>query len=252
MPKKFSIIIPAWNEAEYVGAAVGACQAQDLPRGEYEIIVVDNNSKDGTSEAARKAGADKVLLETEQGTNSARNCGAKAAEGEILAFLDADCLPPPGWLRHIERNLSGNKIVATSGPYDLGYTGIKKYLDIFYTHFLFRAVPQALELVFRKKAAVMIGGNFALERHVFEKLGEFPRYRFFGDDTAIAIRIERTVGKVWYDTSLVVRSSPRRLTRHGMVRTALRYAFHFFKVYFGGASDTMKSTWDPNRPSQER
>ena len=89
MPKKFSIIIPAWNEAEYVGAAVGACQAQDLPRGEYEIIVVDNNSKDGTSEAARKAGADKVLLETEQGTNSARNCGAKAAEGEILAFLDA-------------------------------------------------------------------------------------------------------------------------------------------------------------------
>lgn len=249
---RFSIIIPAWNEAEYVGAAIGAARAQDYPREEFEIIVVDNNSADGTSEVAKRAGADKVLLEKEQGTNSARNCGARASSGEILAFLDSDCLPPPDWLHHVERNLATKKIVATSGPYDLGYVGIKKYLDIFYTHSLFRAIPQALEFVFRKKAAVIIGGNFAIERGVLDKIGEFPRYRFFGDDTAIAIMIERNVGKVWYDTSLMVKSSPRRLTRHGMLLTAMRYAFHFFKVYFGGVSDTMKSKWDPNRPSQEQ
>ncbi len=246
---KFSIIIPAWNEEEFVGAAVGALRAQDYPRGEFEIIVVDNNSRDGTMEAARKAGADKVVAETEQGTNMARNRGVREAKGEILAFLDADCIPGPGWLRHLERNLATQGVVATSGPYDLGLAGVDKYLDYFYTRFLFRAVPRALEFIFRKKAAVIIGGNFAMERTAMDAIVEFPRYRFFGDDTAIAIKIARKVGKVWYDTSLVVKSSPRRLERHGLIMTAFRYAFHFFKVYFGGVSDTMKSTWDPNRES---
>lgn len=230
--KKFSVIIPAWNEADYIGAAIGALKAQDYPREDFEIIVVDNNSSDETSEAARRAGADKVVKESEQGTNMARNRGVREARGKILAFLDADCIPPPEWLRHLEENLLKPGVVATSGPYDLGFTGIRKYLDFFYTRFLFRAVPQILEFIFRKKAAVIIGGNFALERSAMETIGEFPRYRFFGDDTAIAIAIERKAGKVWYDVKLNIKSSPRRLERHGLVTTAFRYAFHFFRVYF--------------------
>lgn len=230
--KKISVIIPAWNEEEYIGAAIGALRAQDYPRNEFEIIVVDNNSKDDTSEAARKAGADKVVTEHEQGTNMARNRGIREAEGEILAFLDADCFPAPDWLSHLEKNLSNPKIKGTSGPYDFGFTGVKKELDIFYTRFIFRLIPQILEFIFRKKAAVMLGGNFAIKREVIEKIGEFPRYRFFGDDTAIATTIERKVGKVWYDKTLLVKSSPRRLDRHGFFTTAVRYAFHFFKVYF--------------------
>lgn len=250
--KKFSIIIPAWNEEEYVGAAIGASRAQDYPRDRFEIIVVDNNSADKTSMAARKAGADKVVLEPEQGTNMARNRGVEEAEGEILAFLDADCIPPPEWLRHLEENLSKRGVAATSGPYDLGFAGIRKYMDLLYTHFLFWVIPMALETVFRKKAGVIIGGNFAMKRSTMDVIGEFPRYRFFGDDTAIATLIARKVGRVWYDTSLTVKSSPRRLERHGLLTTAFRYAFHFFKVYFEGVSDTMKSKWDPNRPSREQ
>lgn len=248
---KFSIIIPAWNEEDFVGAAVGALQAQDYPRNQFEIIVVDNNSTDGTAEAARKAGADKVVKETEQGTNMARNRGVKEARGKMLAFLDADCIPPPDWLRHLEKNLNKRGVVATTGPYDLGFVGFKKCLDICYTRILFRFTPRMLETIFRKKTAIIIGGNFAMERTAMDVIGEFPRYRFFGDDTAIAQTIARKAGKVFYDTSLLVKSSPRRLDQYGLVITALRYAFHFFKVYFGGTFDTMKSKWDPNRPSSE-
>lgn len=230
--KKFSIIIPAWNEENSIGKTIAGARALDYPRADFEIIAVDNNSSDKTSEAARAAGADKVILETEQGTNMARNAGLRASEGDVVAFLDSDCVPPPNWLRQIEKHFENPEVVAVSGPYDHGFTGILKLLERFYMGYVFALAPKIVTVLFRKKDAVMMGGNFAVRRSAIKKIGEFPRLAFYGDDTAIAVMLARNAGEVVFDPDFVVKSSPRRFKRQGLLRMLVRYAYHHFKVYF--------------------
>ncbi|MGH7516837.1 MAG: glycosyltransferase [Gemmatimonadales bacterium] len=101
-PRRISVIIPARNEATFIPRVVQAVLAQQPAGAELEVVVVDDGSTDGTPQAARAAGA-KVLELTGPGGNpaAARNRGAAAATGDPLIFLDADCIPGPGWLAAI-------------------------------------------------------------------------------------------------------------------------------------------------------
>lgn len=237
---KFSIIIPAWNEEEFVASAIHGAKAQQYPRADFEIVVVDNNSTDQTIAIAKAAGADKVVKEKEQGTNMARNRGVRESSGDILAYIDADCVPPVDWLSRIEEVFKDPSVVALSGPYEMGFTGMLRVADRFYTGFVFKAMPDVVTFIFRKKDAVMIGGNFAVRRSAITKIGEFPRLRFYGDDTAIAISLARNAGRVIFDPTFMVKSSPRRLKSQGLLRTVVRYAYHHFKVYFTHSFDKMR------------
>ncbi|MCK4589819.1 MAG: glycosyltransferase [Nanoarchaeota archaeon] len=84
---KFSIIIPARNEAGYLARTLKSIENQDYP--DYETIVVANGCEDNTVEIASKY-ADKVFSLKEAGVSKARNYGARKAKGEVLVFLDAD------------------------------------------------------------------------------------------------------------------------------------------------------------------
>jgi glycosyltransferase involved in cell wall biosynthesis len=103
MPRQptVSIIIPLHNSAFSIEQCLDAIQAQSY-QGEIEILVVDNNSKDDGPALAAKKGVN-VLRETMQGAGCARNCGIKAAKGEYLAFLDADVILDPNWIKSCVR-----------------------------------------------------------------------------------------------------------------------------------------------------
>jgi glycosyltransferase involved in cell wall biosynthesis len=101
---RFSIVVPAYNEASYVGAALRSLQAQDYP-GPYEIIVVDNNSTDGTGEIAASYGVT-VVKEMEPGVCQARQRGTAEARGEIVVSTDADTVQPIDWLSRIDQHSS--------------------------------------------------------------------------------------------------------------------------------------------------
>ncbi|MES2203244.1 MAG: glycosyltransferase family 2 protein [Patescibacteria group bacterium] len=81
---KVSVVIPCYNEAESIAQVISL-----VPQGVAEILVVDNNSKDGTGDIARRAGA-RVVVETKQGYGPALVCGFKHAVGDIIATLDGD------------------------------------------------------------------------------------------------------------------------------------------------------------------
>ncbi|HTX86680.1 MAG TPA: glycosyltransferase [Candidatus Nanoarchaeia archaeon] len=229
---EFSIVIPAYNEAENIGAAIKALLGQTVEKKFFEIIVVDNNSTDDTFASAEQAGADLVIKETRQGTNMARQAGLSRARGEIIAFLDADCLPPDDWLEKIADDLSDPAIAAISGPFDYGFTGLKKYLNEFYANFILPNVTAVLEFLFRRKSGILIGGNFAARRRAFSAIGGLPDLDFWGDDAAIAMLISRRAGPVRFDPRLVVKSSPRRFARTGFLKLALRYQREYFKTFF--------------------
>ncbi len=99
-----SIIIPALNEARMIGKCLESVAQLDFPHGHFEVILVDNGSTDDTVKIAESF-TDRIHLKVLQKRgvriSGLRNLGAREAQGEIVAFLDADCLAPPNWLNQI-------------------------------------------------------------------------------------------------------------------------------------------------------
>ncbi|MDE2367126.1 MAG: glycosyltransferase [Betaproteobacteria bacterium] len=109
-----SIVIPAFNEERLIGQclqSISTSLAENYKPGfTSEIIVVDNNSTDGTAVLARQAGA-RVVFEPVNQIGRARNAGAAQATGDWLLFIDADSLLSPGLLADILQLIDGGKSV---------------------------------------------------------------------------------------------------------------------------------------------
>ena len=95
---RVSVVIPAWNDAEYLRACLRALAAQT--RQADEIIVVDNGSTDATAVVAREAGATVIAVPV-RGILRATAAGFDAAHGDILARVDADSVPAADWIERL-------------------------------------------------------------------------------------------------------------------------------------------------------
>ncbi len=97
---KISVVIPTYNEEQYLGDCLGALlNGSEKP---YEIIVADGYSTDKTRSIARKYGAT-VVANKRRHAAGGRNAGIKRAKGDIIAFIDADCIPDKDWLKEIHK-----------------------------------------------------------------------------------------------------------------------------------------------------
>lgn len=109
-----SIIIPTLNAGQYIGDCLGAITRLDYPKDKLEVIVVDGGSNDRTSYIAKQYGV--TWFDKPASTISAqRNLGASRAHGDILAFIDSDCIAPSGWLRNAVKRLYGEDNVGAVG-----------------------------------------------------------------------------------------------------------------------------------------
>ncbi len=108
-----SIIIPVYNRPEQIVRLLKTLVIQQYLQHKFEIIIVDDGSTDTTVSVAQKFLEENaqqannvpiaftIISKSNGGPASARNFGAAAAHGEILAFIDSDCLASPGWLRSL-------------------------------------------------------------------------------------------------------------------------------------------------------
>lgn len=113
----YSAIVPAYQAADVIGDCVRALARQTVARTRYEIIVVDDGSSDGTGDAARAAGADRVVRVPHGGPAAARNAGVEAAVGEIVLFTDADCEPAADWVAKMAAPFADLEVVGAKGVY---------------------------------------------------------------------------------------------------------------------------------------
>ena len=115
-----SVIIPTYNRRHELEKLLHSLNRQTLPSSQFEIIVVDDGSGDGTEEWLMKHLDQfkvKILFYTQVhgGPGAARNLGMKKAKGDIFAFIDTDCIAEPKWLEHLIKPFDSEKMGAVGG-----------------------------------------------------------------------------------------------------------------------------------------
>ncbi len=113
---RFSVIIPAYNAEKTLPCCLEALADQSVPKGDYEVIVVDDGSTDGTSKIAKGSNA-KYILQNNQGPATARNRGTRETKGDLILFTDADCVPDHNWIHEMASPFSDPDTVAVKGAY---------------------------------------------------------------------------------------------------------------------------------------
>lgn len=119
MKQQISVVIPCYNAEKAVLRALEALDRQTV-KG-FEVILVDDGSKDRTVETARmfKPRNFKLIVipEKHAGPAAQRNRGAEKAKGDILLFTDSDCVPDKNWIEEMAKPFSDKNIVGVSGTY---------------------------------------------------------------------------------------------------------------------------------------
>ncbi len=220
---KVSVVVPTYQEAKGIEAFLRQFERQTLPRTEFELIVVDGESRDGTREVASRI-ADRVLVQSSPGIGGARNDGVRVAQADLIATTDADCRVPPDWLERIVADFEASDVVAVWGPDGPFDGGVKARVLYFFVRAIIRAAALAglvgtggTNSAFRKSAFLAVGGYHNLPH---------------SDDVDLGVRIRRR-GRVLFDPALDVGLSVRRLERDGYLRTLFLWLQGDLKVLTG-------------------
>lgn len=221
-----SFVVPCFNEEKNIGNCVQSIQREaEKFASNYEIIVVDNLSTDGTAELARQHGA-KVVGCEQKGVVWARRAGYGASSHEFVACVDADNILPKGWLQSAFGGFRSDEVVVVTGPV------------------IFRDLPTSVRIlsigfflsawVLHQLMPMMQGGNFVVRRSALEDVGGFDTScAFYGEDTAQAVLFSK-VGRIKFVPGMWLYSSARRFLREGIVRVTLRYSANYMSVWLRG------------------
>src|SRR5687767_3806698 len=101
---RISVVIPTYKRLDSVRKAVLSLFEQDLPKDEYEVIVVDSTPDDSVASMVRSLAETapfklSCLTKPPEGPGPSRNLGVKNARADFIAFMDSDCIATPAWLR---------------------------------------------------------------------------------------------------------------------------------------------------------
>ncbi len=212
---KISVIIPAFNEERFLPRCLESLKNQNFSH--FEIIVVDNNSRDKTFEVAKRFGA-KVFKEKNQGVAFARQKGFLKARGKIIATSDADTILPRDWLSRILAEFEKDKdLVAFGGSLEFYSGPILVKLAVKYLSKIFFFFDRLIS-----GGPNLMGCNMAIKKEAFLKIGGFNTNLKLNEDVEISYRL-RKIGKIKFDPNFKVKSSGRRF-RHGLIFGIINYA----------------------------
>lgn len=188
-----SVIIPTYNRAEFLKSAIGSVLSQTYQN--FEVIVIDDGSTDGTREIITSFSQDKIkyVYKSNGGQSSARNEGIRLAKGEYIAFLDSDDLWDP---RKLEKQLACFQKDPSFGMVFTNYRSIDKDGKVLKE---FQAEPgyvlsgnfikDLLEIRFPSVPSSMM-----VKREAFEKVGYFNENLRISEDLDVWVRIGLSFG----------------------------------------------------------
>lgn len=217
---RFSVIVPAYNEAGFIGACLGSLLRQDF-NDPYEIIVVDNNSTDDTALIAKSYGVT-VVREERRGVCWARQLGTEVAAGEIIVSADADTVYRTDWLSRIDREFRRDCTrVAVAGPF--------RFVDPpWWGRVWTRGLFGYVRLVSRvsKRVPYIAAANVAFQKSAWPG---YNTYATQGGDELDLLRNLQARGTVAFAPDNIVFTSSRRLPQ-GLIYNLLVTLFYYYFI----------------------
>ena len=179
---QISVIVPAFNEEKLLAASLAEIQTATksfLSRGwQVQLIVCDNNSTDRTAEIARAAGAT-VVFEPINQIARARNCGAVAATGDWLVFVDADTHPSAALFSDVADQITAGRCLAG---------GVTIRLD---TSMIAARIVTGLWNCTSRLKRWMAGSFIFVEATAFRQIGGFSHELFAAEELDLSERLKK-------------------------------------------------------------
>lgn len=238
---RFSVIIPLYNKAPYIKKALRSVMAQSFT--DYEIIVVDDGSKDESGSVAEDVLAEatvkyQLIRQANAGVSMARNNGAACSQGDFLCFLDADDWWDPSFLEEISNLIDE---YPEAGIYGTSYTIVNE------TKHKTRIAPIGVDSGFKKgyinycqvyaktMAMPLTSISVAIPRYVFDEMQGFPKGIKLGEDFLLWIKIALKYKVVFLNKPLAFYNQDVEVVNRGVIRkgydpnTFMTFYFDQFK-----------------------
>jgi mycofactocin glycosyltransferase len=193
-----SVVIPVKDRAEELRRCLASLRAVRYPRDRLEVVVVDDGSEDGSAAVARSSGA--IVIPSGgrgRGPAAARNRGASVAHGDVLAFLDSDCVASETWLPELVESFQDPELAAVGGRVDGLHTisALDRY----------EAQMSSLSLGARARSAragtdtfYLPTCNLLVRRRAFAEVGGFREELHLGEDVDLSWRLRDRGGTIAY------------------------------------------------------
>ena len=251
-----SIIVCSYNGGRTLAACLNSLGKLNYP--DYEVILVDDGSTDDTAYIAAQFPQVRYIHQGNHGLSYARNTGAAAAKGEVLAYTDSDCMADVDWLYYLIGTLISGDYAGVGGPNITppGQNWIQACVA---------AAPGGPSHVLLTDtiAEHIPGCNMAFYRWAFENIGGFdPEYRKAGDDVDFCWRLQQAgcviafspTAIVWHHRRFTLRAFLKQQDGYGEAESLLRFKHLIFFGPTGTAKwrgqiyGTPRFSWFINRP----
>ncbi len=219
---RISVIVCSYNGARTIRDCFEGLLTLEYPN--FEVIVVDDGSTDGTAAMAHEYGFRLISTEN-RGLSSARNTGLAAATGEIVAYIDDDAWPDPHWLMYLAATFLSTDHVGVGGP------NIPPGGDGPIAECVANAPGGPVHVLLSDREAEHIPGcNMAFRRTALEAIGGFdPQFRTAGDDVDLCWRLQQqgwTIGfspgaMVWHHRRNSIRTYWKQQQGYGKAEALL-------------------------------
>lgn len=222
---RVSVIVCSYNGARTLRPCLESLE--DLHYPDYEIILVDDGSTDGTQAIARDFPHVHNIRQENRGLGAARNAGIAAATGDVIAFTDSDCMADPDWLYFLVHALQSDDFAAVGGP-NVSPPAAN------WVQATVGAAPGSPShvLITDTLAEHVPGCNMAFHKWALGLIGGFdPEYRIAGDDVDVCWRLMQLgcrigfspAAMVWHHRRFAVRAYISQQVHYGEAEAMLRY-----------------------------
>ncbi len=195
---KVSVVVCAYNAADTLTDNLRSLEALSYP--DFEIILINDGSKDRTSDIGHSFARVRVIDTPNAGLSAARNVGLAEATGEIVAYTDADTRVDPDWLTFLVQPFLTSDVVASGGP------NVVPADDPPMAQSIARAPGGPTHVLLDDRTAEHVPGcNMAFRREALLAIGGFnPIYLRAGDDVDVCWRLQAQGGKIGFAAAALV------------------------------------------------
>ena len=200
-----SVIIPTYKDWDRLALCLAALQKQSYPQEKFEIIVVNNDPEDKVPANFNLAPNTIIIHEAKTGSYAARNAGLKLAQGSIIGFTDADCIPHSDWIKNAVSYLHTHPQCSRVAGY-LAILQKQEKPSVVEVYNKLYAFPQRAVI---NNTGGSVTGNLFTYKAVFDKVGPFnDSLRSYGD-LEWGSRAKKAGFQVVYVEDVIVYHPPR-------------------------------------------